>query len=38
MYSVLRLYLNAKQNDVTFMFNCGFYRNYAPRDAGFAVD
>ena len=23
--------------DFTFLFNCGFYRNYAPCDAGFTV-
>ena len=25
------------KNYFTFLFNCGFYRNYAPCDAGFAV-
>ena len=24
------------KNDFTFLFNCGFYRNCAPCDAGFA--
>ena len=34
MNRVLRLYLNANKNDFTFLFNCGYYRKYAPCDAG----